>query len=164
MKRAHQYIVFLLIGVSIALVGALILPDPLHLRWSRWAYSDWLISYDAGFVRRGLAGGLIRLVQGGIGDLVVVNLLVFANYTVLCLLLLWVWLKSTARSPLAFVLAILIPGGLFQMAAWQRVFFPQGDPLPCRTGNRLRAAMASSCPQTLSRAGCVSHGFSSVCF
>src|SRR5262245_29774840 len=32
---------------------------PHSLRWSRWACSDWLISYADGFIRRGLIGELL---------------------------------------------------------------------------------------------------------
>ncbi|HEY1998026.1 hypothetical protein [Paraburkholderia sp.] len=123
MKRTWSYLIFVLVGASISLVWAVTMSNPAHLNWSTWAYSDWLINYDTGFIRRGMSGWLIQSMRGGEGDVSAVNLLVFANYASLSVLLMWTWLRSRARNPAAIALAILVPGGLFQMAIGNAFFF-----------------------------------------
>lgn len=123
MKRTWSYLIFMLVAISISLVWTATMSNPAHLSWSTWAYSDWLINYDAGFIRRGISGWLIQLVRGSDDDVFAVNLLVFANYATLSLLLMWTWLRSRARNPAAIALAILVPGGLFQMAIGNAFFF-----------------------------------------
>ncbi|CAG4895838.1 hypothetical protein [Paraburkholderia saeva] len=123
MKRTCSWLTYLLVGASISLVWAVTMLNPAHLNWSPWAYSEWLISYDAGFIRRGIGGWLIRLIDGDGADLATVNLVVFANYAMLSLLMVWVWARSRERSPAALALAFLVPGGLFQMAIGNAFFF-----------------------------------------
>ncbi|MGF6777649.1 hypothetical protein [Paraburkholderia sp. GAS334] len=123
MKRTCSWLTYLLVGASISLVWAVTMLNPAHLNWSPWAYSEWLISYDAGFIRRGISGWLIRLVRGDGADVATVNLVVFANYAALSLLMVWVWARSRERSPAALALAFLVPGGLFQMAIGNAFFF-----------------------------------------
>lgn len=123
MKRAHRTIILLLIGMSIMAVWSATLLHPRSLSWSGWAYSEWLINYDGGFIRRGLGGWLIGLARRGGNVLETVNALVFVNYAAVLLTFFLVWWRSKARSFGAFVLAILIPGGLFQMAIGIEFFF-----------------------------------------
>ena len=123
MKRTCSWLTYLLVGASISLVWAVTMSNPAHLNWSPWAYSEWLISYNAGFIRRGISGWLIRLVNGDGADVATVNLLVFANYAMLSLLMVSVWARSRERSPAALALAFLVPGGLFQMAIGNAFFF-----------------------------------------
>jgi hypothetical protein len=122
MKRTYSWLVFLLVGLSISLVWAVTLSHPAHLNWSPWGYSEWLINYDGGFIRRGMGGELIDLLVPS-DHVVAVNLLVFANYAALSLLLLWAWRRSPTRSAAAMALAVLVPGGLFQMAVGNAFFF-----------------------------------------
>jgi hypothetical protein len=123
MNRTYSWLVSMLVGVSVLLVWSVTLSNPAHLNWSTWAYSEWLINYDAGFIRRGMSGWLIQLARGDGDEVGAVNRIVFANYAVLSLLMLWVWWRSRVRSPAAFALAILVPGGLFQMAIGNAFFF-----------------------------------------
>ncbi|PTB30285.1 hypothetical protein C9I56_02670 [Paraburkholderia caribensis] len=127
MKRTFEYAALTLVIASIILVWVATMSDPAHLKWSTWAYSEWRISYDAGFIRRGLGGWVIdRLTNrfSGSGDsLIAVNYVVFLNYVLLYAVFLVLWLRSRARSVIALTLAILIPGGLFQMALGNAYFF-----------------------------------------
>ena len=59
MKRTFEYAALTLVIASIMLVWVATMSDPAHLKWSTWAYSEWRISYDAGFIRRGLGGWVI---------------------------------------------------------------------------------------------------------
>lgn len=110
-----------LLTAAIVLIGALTVFRPSRLLWDKWGYSEWLIGYEAGFVRRGLSGEVLDLFGGD--SLVLVNGLVFANYVLLCGLLLWAWARSPSRSVLALLLAVLVPGGLMQMALGGQFFF-----------------------------------------
>jgi hypothetical protein len=123
MRRVYESIIFGFIIASILVVWMRTMSDPQHLTWNSWAYSEWLISYDTGFIRRGLGGWLIERVRRNGEWLPTVNLLVFLNYAALCLLLLWTWFRSEARSLLALVLAVLIPGSLLQMALGGEYFY-----------------------------------------
>lgn len=123
LKRASQYLILSIVVASIVRVWALTLSHPANLDWSVWAYSEWLINYDTGFVRRGLSGWLIGVASGGGDWLATVNLLVFANYALMCALLVWMWSRQPGRNVTVLALAILVPGGLFQMAAGNQFFF-----------------------------------------
>ncbi|WP_118178988.1 hypothetical protein [Paraburkholderia phosphatilytica] len=122
MKRTYSWLVVLLVGLSVSLVWTVTLSHPAHLNWSPWAYSEWLINYDGGFIRRGMGGELIDMLVPS-DHVAAVNLLVFANYAALSALLLWAWRKTPTRSAAAMALAVLVPGGLFQMAVGNAFFF-----------------------------------------
>jgi hypothetical protein len=52
------------------------LANPQILQWNRWAFYEWLINYEGGFVRRGLVGAsIVRFFYGN--EVVVLNLFVF---------------------------------------------------------------------------------------
>jgi len=123
MKKVSQYLILSIVVASVVRVWALTLSHPASLDWSVWAYSEWLINYDTGFVRRGLSGWLIALASGHGDGLAAINLWVFANYALMCALLVWVWWRSPSRSVTVLALAILVPGGLFQMAAGNQFYF-----------------------------------------
>src|SRR5262245_31393670 len=85
--------------------------SPPTLTWSGWAYSEWLISYANGFVRRGVIGEV--LLQHFSNSLVSsVNHLVFISYATLtatfCALILLRGEDNIGRA----TVAILIPGGI----------------------------------------------------
>src|SRR5205085_9892783 len=61
------------LGALLLVAAHTVLSPANSLQWSSWAYSEWLISYEAGFVRRGLAGTLIKYTAGGRDLLPVVN-------------------------------------------------------------------------------------------
>lgn len=91
------------------------LASPGTLKWSVWAFSDWLINYSGGFVRRGLAGYLIRLFSRGQSAIAVVNMLVFANFTTMIFLTSLLLMISRRVGAFAAVLFLLIPGGVWSM-------------------------------------------------
>ncbi|MGA7779614.1 MAG: hypothetical protein WCA85_18140 [Paraburkholderia sp.] len=119
--RFLQYVPFFLILIAIALVAQVTLLSAHSLAWNQWAYSEWLINYDAGFIRRGLSGALIDHMR--VPPLVVVNVLVFVVFTSFCLLF-WRVLRNSARSASwAAILAMLVPNGPVQMAAANEFFY-----------------------------------------
>ncbi|MGF6755925.1 hypothetical protein [Paraburkholderia sp. GAS42] len=120
--RLLRHVPFLLILASIGLVAQVTLLSPRQLAWNAWAYSEWLINYDAGFVRRGLSGALIELSRS-VPALPVVNLLVFVVFAAFCLLFWWVLCHSSRSTPWAVILAMLLPNGPVQMAAGNEIFY-----------------------------------------
>lgn len=88
---------------------------PGTLNWNPWAYSDWLINYSAGFVRRGLGGYLIGLYAGGHPAAPIVNTVVFANFTALIFATSLLLILSRPLGAFAAVLLLLIPGGVWSM-------------------------------------------------
>ena len=92
------------------------------LQWAPWAYSEWLISYRAGFVRRGLAGTLIRLIAGD-GDLLqTTNRVVFLSYAgfVASFITLILWRE---RNAVRGAIAMLVPGSIMQMALTNEMYY-----------------------------------------
>jgi hypothetical protein len=95
---------------------------PHSLRWSVWAYSEWLISYADGFVRRGLVGELLlRFYSDSLVS--AINHGVFIVYATLvalfCLLIILRAEYNIARA----AIAALIPGGLVQMAFTNEFYY-----------------------------------------
>jgi hypothetical protein len=110
------------VGASVLFVFLSSLRDPSVLRWNVWAYSELLINYRGGFVRRGLLGELLHNAISAAPAIHLVNTLVFVNFAILTIvLLLLVW--RAARSAEAMLLATLMPAGLFQMGVWNEYFF-----------------------------------------
>jgi hypothetical protein len=58
------------------------LASPAQLAWTPWAFSDLLIDYRAGFVRRGLLGTIIHHLSGSGSELPVTNRIVFTNFCI----------------------------------------------------------------------------------
>lgn len=117
-----QTIPFLLALLAIALVALVTVFSPQRLGWNEWAYSEWLINYDAGFIRRGLSGSVINLF-GAAPALPVVNVLVFVGFTAFCLLFWWVLSRSVRSAAWAVILAMVLPNGPVQMAASNEIFY-----------------------------------------
>lgn len=120
--RFLQYVPFLLTLLAIGLVAQVTLLRPHSLAWNPWAYSEWLISYDAGFIRRGLSGALVDLMRP-MPALPVVNVLVFVVFTAFCLLFWWVLRHSARSASWAVILAMLVPNGPVQMAVGNEFFY-----------------------------------------
>jgi hypothetical protein len=97
---------------------------PDAIRWDRWALSEWLINYQGGFVRRGLAGEIIRSLAGDGGRAIaIVNGLVFSLFASLCGLLLCLIGLSRKVTPLTGVMLLLVPGGIFGMVMGNVFYF-----------------------------------------
>ncbi|WP_297295868.1 hypothetical protein [uncultured Methylovirgula sp.] len=89
--------------------------SPDALKWTPWAFSDWLVNYSAGFVRRGLAGYLIGLYARGQPAAPIVNMIVLANFATLVLATSLLLILSRRLGALAAILFMLVPGGLWSM-------------------------------------------------
>ena len=98
--------------VGLALFGSLRQLRLHQLGGNDWITGDWLINYDAGFVRRGLSGSLILTLS----DLVdttptlVVGVVLAVLWTTTCLAVLVLWRRSQADFARLFIL--LSPGFL----------------------------------------------------
>jgi hypothetical protein len=85
--------------------------------WNVWVYSEWLINYSGGFVRRGLAGEIIARLADGHSAARITTTLVFGLYLILSVLfLLLAMIGRSKNSASAIMLSVLIPGGIFAMA------------------------------------------------
>ena len=65
--------------VSVALVYSYTLQEPSTLKWNSWAFYEWLINFEGGFVRRGLAGHVIRHMSFA-SEIEIVNIVVFVLF------------------------------------------------------------------------------------
>jgi len=91
--------------------------------WDSWAYSDWLINYTGGFVRRGLAGEIIGWLANGQPAVRITTNLVFGLYAGFSALFLCLAFTSAGSSAAAVPLSILIPGGIADMARGNNFYF-----------------------------------------
>lgn len=96
---------------------------PDSLAWPPYPFSDWLINYEGGFIRRGLFGHLLHVNANGNPSLNLVNHVVFTNYAALCTLLFLVVLLSRAVTPALSALLVLVPGGVYAMMMGSEFFF-----------------------------------------
>lgn len=113
-----------LLFVSIYLVYTYTLRSMHELKWTGYGYSDLLINYDAGFVRRGLLGAIIKrntISEGS--SLPYVNMLVFSNFLVLALFTTVLNLISRKRSSIVALLVLTLPGGILSMALSGEYFY-----------------------------------------
>jgi hypothetical protein len=89
--------------------------DPIG--WDIWAYSEWLINYRGGFIRRGLAGEIIARLADGHSAAHITTILIFSVYVIFSLLFLFLaTVGRSKKAALATMLSILVPGGVFAMA------------------------------------------------
>lgn len=122
---------FILKWLCVAILSALLvyfcyrhtLAAPDALKWNAWAFSDWLINYSGGFVRRGLAGHLIGLFTAGRPTAPVLNLIVFANFTALLFATSLLLVLSRPFGAFAAVLIMLIPGGVWSMQLDNELYY-----------------------------------------
>ncbi len=105
-----------IVAAGIWIVADNTIAHPLVFSGDPWPYSEWLINYAGGFVRRGLSGEIIAWWQGSAPATSVVNHLVFWDYTAFSVLFLLLIFLSQSRSAAAALLALLVPGGVFDMA------------------------------------------------
>ena len=88
------------------------------LTWDNYAYSDWLINYAGGFVRRGLIGQLLTFGYGGPVPTSALNALVFAAYVAFSLFFFFkaARLGRMLNAPLLALVIVFAPGGPMTMA------------------------------------------------
>ncbi len=108
-------------GIKALLLGAFVLfilikliywlPRDLHGRGiNEWTYTDWLIDYSAGFVRRGLSGELVRSLATFAPPVVVVGLLTWSLFCAVAATYLWWVGRSLDRlNPLALFGLLFLP-------------------------------------------------------
>jgi len=113
----------LLFLMAVLLVYAGTLRDPRLLSWNSWAYSELLINYDGGFVRRGLLGELIKYLSGGQSAIPVANAIVFFNFLFYSTAMTVLTVVSRKRSILNTILVFLMPGSVFAMSIGNEFFF-----------------------------------------
>ncbi|QWE17249.1 hypothetical protein [Polynucleobacter sp. AP-Nino-20-G2] len=110
---------------ALALILSLELPIILAFAWMTgdysiprfnvWPISEWLINYQAGFVRRGLAGEFLLQVFGQDGLIKPLYVLMFASYIAYIVSFLLVYWRSGIRNGNVLLVSILIQGGIFHM-------------------------------------------------
>jgi len=92
-----------------------------EIRWNLWAYYEWLINYNAGFVRRGLIGHLINLFSFG-SEPKTVNSIVF-SLAVVFILLVNLFVYKSSLSTQSTVLIVLSPTGIVWMAIRNEYYY-----------------------------------------
>ena len=97
--------------------------SPSLLGWNSWAMSEWLINYEGGFVRRGLAGHVILFFSNGEPAITVINNIVFTCFASLCILMLGLVLLSSAVTPMMAALMLLVPGGVYGMVMGNEFYY-----------------------------------------
>jgi hypothetical protein len=120
-KRSGSYSLAItatvIVAFGILLVWRHTLGSPEPIGWNIWIFSEWLINYSGGFVRRGLAGEIIARVADGHSAARITTMLVFSAYVIFSALFLFLATAGQSKKAgLATLLSILIPGGIFAMA------------------------------------------------
>jgi hypothetical protein len=88
--------------------------DP--IRFGGFPISEWLINYQGGFVRRGMLGEILFQLFPGKALIPILNQLTFFFYLAYCAIFISLLLLAKIRDRAAILIALLIPGGIFQMA------------------------------------------------
>lgn len=107
---------------SIAIVWVNTLMHPEQLSYGPFHYSDWLINYSGGFIRRGLAGELIQYLTKDGPAIGVINTLVFGIFTVLSLGLAVLLGLTTKRWPIVAIV-LMAPGSILTMAISNEFYY-----------------------------------------
>jgi hypothetical protein len=92
------------------------------LAWDPYCFSELLINYKGGVVRRGLLGTLILAYSKGSSALPFTNCLLFGNYIVLLLSMMLLTFRKARFRIWNAVLVLIIPGGLFAAVSWNEYF------------------------------------------
>jgi hypothetical protein len=99
------------------------LAAPDAVGWGEYSFSEWLINYQGGFVRRGLPGELIHWLSEGRSAAPITNAWIFLLFISLCGLLLCLIVLSDFVTPLIAVMLILVPGGVYGMVMGNTSYF-----------------------------------------
>lgn len=123
-KITDSFLAPILIAIAclaIFLIWKNTLADLTVLKWNHWAFYEWLINYEGGFVRRGLAGDLIT--RNFYGDeIFAVNLIVFVLSSLLVLLATTFALINLTSAKSALLYAFC-PTGLYWMATANEYYY-----------------------------------------
>ncbi len=118
-----SYIVGLVItSVAIVLVAYHTIWRPEALNFGMNHYSDWLINYSGGFVRRGLVGEIIHNIVGNEPAIVVTNWIVFSIFSSFAMGL-YLLLVSTSKRLSVIGLVLLVPGSILSMGVGNEFYF-----------------------------------------
>ena len=108
--------------VSIALITFHTVLSMGKLDWNNWAFFEWLINYQSGFVRRGLVGELIHELAYG-NEIYWLNALVFLTGVSLVVLLAVFSLRIGRVDSRAAILYSVAPSGFFWMAMSNQFYY-----------------------------------------
>ncbi len=113
---------FVLILIAITIAGSWLMGSYPGLRIGSWQIAEWLINYQSGFIRRGLAGQFLFEVGGGQNLPHSLYVSTFACYILYCGIFLAIYFMAKIRSSKILLLAILIPGGILPMGMTMQFF------------------------------------------
>lgn len=116
----------LVTGASIFAIWHYTVGSPDALGWPVYAFSEWLINYNGGFVRRGLAGAIIEWLTHGGSALRLTSDWVFFQYASFAVLFLCLAFARARANASAILLSILIPAGIASMAR-NNDFYPRKE-------------------------------------
>jgi hypothetical protein len=126
MRRYLNVIFFMLILVAMELATIPLLiwmtGDSTELKFGSWQLAEWLINYEGGFVRRGLAGQLLYWIGSGSNLISLINLMTLMLYFCYFILFITLYRLAKIQNLPIFLLSILIPGGIFQMGMTAQFF------------------------------------------
>jgi len=105
----------LLIEFALAIAWGWMLGNHEDLHIGRWQIAEWLINYQAGFVRRGLSGQVVYLLGNGQNLLQILYSLTIFFYIVYTSIFVALYFLAKVNNVRVLLLAILLPGSLFQM-------------------------------------------------
>jgi hypothetical protein len=111
---------------SVYLIYRYTLGSMTTLAWDSYDFSELLINYSGGFVRRGLLGTVILAFSGGRSALPVTNTLLFGDYVLLLLSMIFLALRSGRLRTWNAALVLVMPGGLLPMVV-SNEFFPRKE-------------------------------------
>ena len=118
-KRGVSLLCFIAIAISLELPLILsyiwMTGDFSVHRFNVWPITEWLINYQAGFIRRGLPGEILLRFFGHGSLLRALYFGMFLSFALYIALFLWVYWKSGIRNGRVLLVAILIQGGIFHM-------------------------------------------------
>jgi hypothetical protein len=105
-----------IIEFSIILSGFWMLGDFNKIRFGVWPMSEWLINYQGGFVRRGIFGEILFQMNIGKPLIPILNQLTYYFFVMYCAIFLLIYWLAKIKNLRILIVALLIPGGIFQMS------------------------------------------------
>lgn len=102
-------------AAGIAILANHTIRRPPNQLWNHWAVSEWLIDYDAGFIRRGLVGSLISHFRHGGSAFPFADHMVFSLGALLAFFFALLLLLSPKSGGAVRLLALAAPFGLVAM-------------------------------------------------
>lgn len=124
-NQASNYArIAILIGIAsfaLFIIWKNTLEDPTVIKWNIWAFYEWLINYEGGFVRRGLAGALVSSYFYG-NEITAINFIVFVLSFNL-IILATTFAITTVNTTKSALLYAFCPTGIYWMAASNEYFY-----------------------------------------